>query len=146
MTHTDLFWIAGAFYGFRTIIIPHNLPEEALAAHLQKAQVEALIAEAGAVDLSAVAKANEQLSHVLWVAKIGSRHMDWNGVPDDVRDSLTVTVWHELVEEKKDLAGFEVPSWDPASPTPVLTTVWPSSSQSGEFIDYQPGVSCAHYS
>ena len=108
--------------------------------------MEALIAEAGAVDLSAVAKENKQLSHALWVAKIGSRHMDWNEVPEDVKDSLTVAVWHELVEEKKDLAGFEVPTWDPATPTPPLTTVWPSSSQTGEFIDYKPGVSCSRCS
>lgn len=111
---------------------------------MQKAQADALIAEAGAVDLSGVAKGNKQLTRVLWVAKLGSRHMDWNGVPEDVQDSLTVAVWHELVEEKQDLTGFEVPRWDPASPSPPLTTVWPSSSQVGEFIDYQPEVSCVY--
>lgn len=107
---------------------------------MQSAQAEALIAEAGAVDLSGVAKSNNQLTRVVWVAKLGSRHMDWNEVPEDVQDSLTVAVWHELVEEKQDLAGFEVPTWDPASPSPPLTTVWPSSSPVGDFIDYQPEV------
>ncbi|RMJ24396.1 hypothetical protein PHISP_04734 [Aspergillus sp. HF37] len=129
---------AGAFYGFRTIIVPHNLPPEALSAHLQKSQAEALMAEAGALDLSIVAKGNKQLSRVLWVAKLGSRHMDWNEVPENVQGSLSVAVWHELVDETRDLAGFEVPSWDPASPTPPVTTVWPSSSEGGEFIDCQP--------
>lgn len=138
--HTDLM-SAGAFYGFKTIIVPHNLPPEILSAHLQKAQAEALIAEAGALDLSLVAKGNKQLSRVVWVAKLGSRHMDWNDVPEDVQGSLSVAVWHELVDERRDLAGFEVPSWDPASPAPEVTTVWPSSSDSGEFIDYQPQVS-----
>lgn len=107
---------------------------------MQSTQAEALIAEAGAVDLSSVAKDNKQLTRVVWVAKPGSRHMDWNEVPEDVQDSLTVAVWHELVEEKQALTGFEVPKWDPASPSPPLTTVWPSSSQVGEFIDYQPEV------
>ncbi|PLB45967.1 hypothetical protein P170DRAFT_439666 [Aspergillus steynii IBT 23096] len=129
---------AGAFYGFKTIIVPHNLDPESLSALLQKSQAEALIAEAGALDLSYVANSNRQLHHVIWVAKLGSRHMDWNDVPEDVKGNLEVAVWHELVEEKKDLAGLEVPSWDPSSPTPSLTTIWPSASGPGDFVEYQP--------
>jgi hypothetical protein len=129
---------AGAFYGFKTIIIPHNLEPEVLSAHLEKSQADALIAEAGALDLSLVAKNNNQLSQVIWVAKIGSQHMDWNQVPGDVQGSLEVAVWHELVEEKKDLTGLDVPSWDPDSPAPSVTTVWPTKSQVGDFIEFQP--------
>ncbi|PWY90794.1 hypothetical protein BO70DRAFT_307047 [Aspergillus heteromorphus CBS 117.55] len=128
---------AGAFYGIKTIMIPHNLEAEALSTLLQKSGAEALIGEAGALDLSLVAKSNEQLSQVIWVAKLGSRHMDWNDVPEDVKGTLEVGVWHELVEEKKDLAGLEVPSWDPSSPASSITTVWPSKSSAGEFVEYQ---------
>ncbi|RAK98932.1 uncharacterized protein BO80DRAFT_427035 [Aspergillus ibericus CBS 121593] len=129
---------AGAFYGLKTIIIPHNLDAESLSTLLKESQAEALIAEAGALDLSLVAKGNDQLSQVIWVAKLGSRHMDWNDVPEDVKGTLEVGVWHELVEAKKDLAGLEVPTWDPSSPTPSVTTVWPSKSSAGEFVEYQP--------
>lgn len=104
-------------------------------------QADVLIAEAGALDLSVVAKGNKQLSKAIWVAKIGSRHMDWNDVPEDVKGTLSVAVWHELVDENKDLAGFEVPSWDPKEPSPGVTTVWPSSLSEGQFIDFQPEVS-----
>ncbi|KKK26706.1 hypothetical protein ARAM_001458 [Aspergillus rambellii] len=128
----------GAFYGFKIIIIPHNLDPKELSALLQKSEADALIAEAGALDLALVAKDNNQLSQVVWVAKLGSRHMDWNDVPKEVEGRLQVAVWHELVEEKKDLSGLEVPEWDPSSPTPSLTTVWPSSSHTGEFIEYGP--------
>ncbi|EAW12678.1 uncharacterized protein ACLA_011050 [Aspergillus clavatus NRRL 1] len=129
---------AGAFYNFKTTIIPHNLEPQALSILLEQAQAEVLIAEAGALDLSLVAKNNKQLSQVIWVAKIGSRHMDWNYVPEDVRGTLQVAVWHELVDEKKDLAGFNVPTWDPNSATPSVTTVWPSKSGDGDLIEYQP--------
>ncbi|GFF51432.1 putative uncharacterized protein YHR045W [Aspergillus udagawae] len=129
---------AGAFYGFKTIIIPHNLEPQVLSGHLEKSQADALIAEAGALDLSLVAKNNKQLSQVIWVAKIGSQHMDWNQVPVDVQGSLEVAVWHELVEEKKDLTGLDVPSWDPNSPAPSVTTVWPTKSQVGDLIEFQP--------
>jgi len=133
--------IAGAFYGFKVVIVPHSLEPQILSTHLQKVQAEALIAEAGALDLSTVAKGNKRLSQVIWVAKLGSRHMDWNEVPADVKDTLSVTVWHELVDEKRDLAGLEVPTYDPKSPSPGVTTVWPSSSSEGKFIDFEPEVS-----
>ncbi|KAF7587284.1 hypothetical protein BBP40_007477 [Aspergillus hancockii] len=129
---------AGAFYGFKTIIIPHNLDPKDLSTLLQKSQADVLIAEAGALDLSLVAKDNKQLSQVIWVAKLGSRHMDWNDVPGDVKGTLDVAVWHELVEGKKDLAGLDVPSWEPNSPTQSVTTVWPSATQGFDFIEYQP--------
>ncbi|KAL6239442.1 hypothetical protein BDW75DRAFT_119311 [Aspergillus navahoensis] len=124
---------AGAFYGFKIVIIPHNLPAEQLSGLLRKAQADSLIAEAGALDLTLVAKDNKQLSRVIWVAKMGSRHMDWNDTPKEVEGDLDVSVWHELVDEKKELAGLEVPEWDPSSKTPTLSTLW-----SGEFVEYGP--------
>lgn len=120
--------------------MPHNLPAETLSAHLQHVQADALIAEAGSFDVSLVTKENKQLSLVLWVAKDGNRHMDWHEVPEGAKDNLEVSVWHELVEEQKDLAGMTVPEYDPSTPAPALTTVWPSSSQAGEFIDFQSEV------
>ena len=111
-----------------------------MSAHLQSAQADALIAEAGSLDLSVIAEHNKQLSLVLWVAKYGNRHMDWHEVPTDVKGNLNVDVWHELVEEGKDLAGLEVPEYDPTTPTSAINTVWPSSSQSGKFIDFKSDV------
>ncbi|KAL4868542.1 hypothetical protein BDV12DRAFT_102441 [Aspergillus spectabilis] len=123
----------GAFYGFKIVIIPHNLGADELSGLLQKVQADSLIAEAGSLDLTLVAGKNKQLSHVVWVAKLGSRHMDWNDVPREVEGRLDVSVWHELVDEKKELAGLEIPEWDPSSPTPTLSTLW-----SGKFIEYDP--------
>lgn len=107
---------------------------------MQTAQADALIAEAGSLDLSVAAQGNKQLSHVVWVAKYGNRHMDWHGVPEGVDRDIKVDVWHELVEEKKDLAGLDLPEYDPKEQAPAINTVWPSSSQSGKFIDFQSEV------
>lgn len=138
--YLTLGYLAGAFYGFKTVIVPHNLPAETLSAHLQQAKADVLIAEAGSLDVSTVAKGNDQLELVLWVAKYGNRHMDWNALPENVKDKLKVAVWHELVEEFKELASYDVPEYDPKTETPAVSTVWPSSSQSGQFIDFQPEV------
>lgn len=132
---------AGAFYGFKVVIIPHNLPAETLAAHLQTAKADALIAEAGSLDLSTATKGNKQLTQVVWVAKYGNRHMDWHDVPAELKGSMEVEVWHELVDSKKDLSGLEIPEYDASKPTPGLSTVWPSDTLSGKFIDFEPEVS-----
>ncbi len=131
---------AGSFYDFRIVLIPHNLPAATLSSHLQNSKADALIAEAGSVDLSLVTKGNKQVSVVIWVAKYGNRHMDWHEVPKDVKGTLEVSVWHELAEEGKDLAGFDVPEYDPTTPAPAVHTIWPSDSQSGEFIDFKQEV------
>ncbi|GFF94807.1 hypothetical protein IFM61392_09456 [Aspergillus lentulus] len=34
--------------------------------------------------------------------------------------------------------GLDVPSWDPDTPAPSVTTVWPTKSQVGDFIEFQP--------
>lgn len=120
--------------------MPHNLPPETLSAHLQHTKAEALIAEAGSLDLFLVAKGNDRLSFVLWVAKDGSRHMDWHEKPENVKSGFEVAVWNELVEEHKDIAGLEVPEYEPATRAPAVSTVWPSSSQAGEFIEFQSEV------
>lgn len=66
--------------------------------------------------------------------------MDWHGVPKDAKGTLEVAVWHELAEEVKDLSGFDVPEYDPTTSTPAVHTVWPSASQSGEFIEFKQEV------
>lgn len=108
---------------------------------MQSVKADVLIAEAGSLDLSHVTDGNKQLTEVLWVAKYGNRHMDWHEVPENVKGKLNVEVWHELVEEGKDLASMDVPEYDPKTPAPAINTVWPSSSKSGEFIDFQQEVS-----
>lgn len=119
-------------------MIPHNLDPKKLGSYLEKVQAELLIAEAGAVDLTVVTSGNKQLKDVIWVAKEGSRHMDWNEVPAKLAGSVKVAVWHELVEEKKKLEDTEVPAYDPKSATPSVTALWPNTE---EFIEYKPQVS-----
>jgi hypothetical protein len=104
---------------------------------MKEAKAEFLVAEAGAVDLTVVAKGNAQLKQVIWVTKQGSRHMDWNEVPTGIGKGLGVSVWHELVEEKRVLSNTEVLPLDPKSETPSITSLWPST---GELIEYKPEV------
>ena len=141
-SNANKFWqIAGAFYGFKVILIPHNLGSEVLSTYLKKTEAEILIAVAGALDLDVVANQNKRVSHVIYVAQLGSRHMVWDQLPPGVRDDLKLTTWSGLVEERRNIAGLDVPEWDPKSPSPPLTMLNPLSPENApEFVDYQPEV------
>ncbi|KMQ47373.1 hypothetical protein A7C99_1145 [Trichophyton rubrum] len=127
---------ASAFYGFPIVIIPHNLPPQTLAGYLQETKVDVLIAEAGAVEVTTLLKMCPALRHGIWVAQEGSRHMDWNEVPEGAGSKIEVSTWHELVNEKEGSVGPEVPEWDVKSPTPSLTTLCPSKKGLGSFVEY----------
>lgn len=134
--------VAAAFYGFRPVLVPNNLPTDLLTAHLQKVQPDFFIAEAGVVELSAVTQGCPTLAHAILVAKHGSRHMDWNEVPEGSGGKVDVSVWHELVDEKKGSIGSDVPALDKESTVSPLSTFWPSTGGVGELVEYTSDVRC----
>lgn len=110
---------------------------------MQKVQADLLIAQAGALNLPTVKQGNTYLGSVIWVAKHGSRHMDWNEVPEGIGGELKVAVWHEIIQDKKSSIGSDVPPSDPKSQTPPLVSLWSTSDDSGELVEYSPSVSDA---
>ena len=133
-------FIAAAFYGFKPVLVPHNLSTEQLIAHLRQAQPAFLVAEAGSVELSPVVSACPVLSHVIWVVQHGSRHMDWNEVPEGIGGRVEVSVWHELVDEKKSSVGPDLPESEPDSSVGPLATFWSTEDGSGKLVEYTSEV------
>ncbi|WEW56072.1 hypothetical protein PRK78_001507 [Emydomyces testavorans] len=130
---------AGAFYGFKTILIPHNLPSEELSTYLQQCKADFLVAEAGAVDLDVLSKAHTALKNAVWVTKKGNEHLDWNQGPDEFDNRVKVAVWRDLLKENGDAVGSELPPSDPKVPVPSITTLWTSSTGPGAFVEYTAG-------
>lgn len=118
-------------------MIPHNLASEQLRKYLCQVKADFLIAEAGAVDLVIITVDNKQLKNIVWVAKEGSKHMDWDDVPKKLVGSVNVAVWHELVEANKSLQDTEVPAYNPKSPVPSISAFWPNTE---EFVEYENQV------
>ncbi|PGH32265.1 hypothetical protein GX50_04932 [[Emmonsia] crescens] len=131
---------AGAFYGFKIVIIPRMVPSERLGAYLALAGAELLIAEAGTLEPSALLQGAPSLRSAIWVANHGSRHMDWSQVPEGIGGGIEVAVWHELVKDKKALVGTEVPATISNTPPPPIVTFWATSADSGNFIEYSPAA------
>ena len=131
--------IAAAFYGFKAVLIPYKLTTEDFIAHLRTANADFLIAEAGTIELPPVTKSCPNLKHVVWVAKVGSQHMDWNEVPEGVGGQLEVSVWHELCEEKKSTTGTELPEVDKDSTHSPLG-IFHGESFHPKLVEYPPEV------
>lgn len=88
-------------------------------------------------------KGNTYLNSVIWVANHGSRHMDWNEVPEGIGGEVEVAVWHELVQDKKSSIGSDIPLSEPKSQAPPLVSLWTTSADSGELVEYNSSVSDA---
>lgn len=93
--------------------------------------VDGLVAAAGTLPLDDVAAQMSKLRLLTWVVESTSRHMDWNGVPSQASNRLTVNVWHDVVEEKKTSATSFLPPNTPDETPPNLITIWqPTDNQS----------------
>lgn len=123
------------------MLVPHNLETKLLIAHLSAVNPDFLVAEAGAVEVDAVVAACPSLRHIIWVAKEGNRHMDWNVVPEGTGGKVEVVVWHELVDERKTLTSTAVPAIDKESAVQPLSTFWPAAEGVGQLVEYTSEVS-----
>lgn len=133
--------VAGAFYGFKTVIIPHNLPSETLTSYLREAGADLLVAEAGAVDISVQCREDAKLQNVIWVPRDGGEHIDWSEHPDGLDVKVSVSDWRQLVLSKKGTVGSELPASGPDVLVHPLTTVWSTTAASrGTFVEYTQGV------
>jgi hypothetical protein len=74
--------------------------------------------------LAEVIKGYPGLQHIIWVVKEGSRHMDWNEVPEGFGGKVEVGVWHDIVEEKKGAIGSALPDNAVGEPQQGLVTIW----------------------
>jgi hypothetical protein len=133
---------ASAFYDFQAVLVPHGLSPEVLISYLQKSEADVLIAEAGALELSSMVENVPSLTHIIWVAKHGNRHMDWNEVPEGIGGKIEVTTWHDLVEEHKSYISMELPSSEKGSSINPLITFWPPrTGEVGDIVELTSGVS-----
>lgn len=93
------------------------------------------------MDLSVLLKGASSLKHAIWVAKEGSRHMDWTQLPDGIGSAIEVAEWHETVEDRKAPIFSSLPDTDPKIPPRPLVAFWPNLAGNGNFVEYSSGVS-----
>ena len=105
-----------------------------------------LIAGAGTIPLADVVHSCPQLKHVIWVVQPSNRHIDWNEVPEGFGGKVGVSVWHEMIEEKRSSIGGDLP-YDVDRPEDSfrLVTIWQrEGDEVGDVVEYTQAVSIPH--
>ncbi|KAI9822632.1 MAG: hypothetical protein M1827_000351 [Pycnora praestabilis] len=128
---------AAPFYGIKSILLPYNQSSKTLVHFLQQTKPDFLIAAAGALPLEEVLRGYPGLKQIMWVVKQGSRHMDWNEVPEGIGGKFGVSVWHEIVEERKSNAGSGLPANVQGEQIENLVTVCQNKkNDTGELVEF----------
>ena len=105
---------------------------------MKEAGVDALIASAGSLPLEELCNNVPGLKQVVWVVQKTSRHMDWAGTPEAAQGKLSVSVWHDVVQEHKT-ASWDLPQ-DEHEP-PSLVQIWLSKNGPPEVTRFTQKVS-----
>jgi hypothetical protein len=74
--------------------------------------------------LDDLTKAVQKLKLLTWVVESTSKHMDWNGIPDHAQGRLSVSVWHDVVEDNKATATTQLPGNEGLSKAADVVLVW----------------------
>lgn len=131
---------AGAFYGFSPILFPYHQEPDTTKGLLGGTEFDTLIAEAGSVSVETLLSINKSIRRIIWVTKEGSKHLDWNEVPEGIGGKIDVSTWHELVEEKKNTVSPDVPPLDAANEPSSIYAFWPDKDGKHGLIEYTQKV------
>lgn len=101
---------ACAFYNLTAIVLPFEQPEDDVISMLRRSGADTVITAPGSFPFDLVAKHHPNLRQLIWIVDEGSRHMDWNEVPEGTGSSVNVSTWHEIIGDSPAAAGRELPA------------------------------------
>ncbi|KAG6246522.1 hypothetical protein E4U23_004550 [Claviceps purpurea] len=129
---------ACSFYpNLTTVILPFNVTEPELINILRRSAVDTVVTASGSFPFDSVVKAYSLIRQLIWVVDDGSRHMDWNDIPEGTGGSVNVTTWQDLVNETPDSTLTELPPVDKDQVPQDIVTFWQDkASNIGEMVRF----------
>ncbi|KAJ4417628.1 hypothetical protein N0V85_001791 [Neurospora sp. IMI 360204] len=115
---------ACAFYNLTAVILPFEQPEEDVISMLRRFGADTVITAPGSFPFDLVAKHYPNLRQLIWIVDEGSRHMDWNEVPEGTGSSVNVSTWHEIIGDSPAAAGRELPPLEGQKEPSDVTLFW----------------------
>ncbi|KID84257.1 acetyl-CoA synthetase-like protein [Metarhizium guizhouense ARSEF 977] len=118
--------LACSFYpNLTAVLIPFDVSESELISMLRRSAVDTVVTATGSFPLDAVVNAYPSLRQLIWVVDEGSRHMDWNDVPEGMGSAVNVTTWQDLLNDTPAAAGTELPASEDSTGAPGdIVTFW----------------------
>ncbi len=125
---------ACAFYNMTAVILPFDQPDEAVVSMVRRSGADTVVTATGSFPFDAVVKSYPALRQLIWVVDEGSRHMDWNEVPQGTGSSVTVNTWQDIISESPVDAGKELPALERQPPPLDVTIFWQAKKGQQEDI------------
>jgi hypothetical protein len=123
---------ACAFYDLTAILLPYDKPLNTIISQLQQAKADTVIAAVGSFPFDVITRSYPALKQLIWVVDEGSKHMDWNEVPEGTGGAVNVSTWQQIMQDQDPTAGAELPVVDRTAKLKSVLAFWPS----GELVEY----------
>lgn len=117
---------ACAFYDLSPILLPYAQTSTKVIPYLKETEADTIIAAVGSLSFDAVLQGCPKLRHVIWVNDEGSKHLDWNEVPQGTGGSITVSTWQDVLSDVPILGDLLLPAPDKQSKTQPVVAIWPN--------------------
>ncbi|AEO56440.1 hypothetical protein MYCTH_2301401 [Thermothelomyces thermophilus ATCC 42464] len=128
---------ACAFYNLTAVILPFDEPADAVLSMLRRSAADTVVTAPGSFPFDAVAKSYPSLRQLIWVVDEGSKHLDWNEIPQGTGGSVSVSTWQEIVNDGSVDAGKELPPLEGQKEPRDITVFWkPRPGQQEEMVRF----------
>ncbi|EFX02672.1 AMP-dependent synthetase/ligase [Grosmannia clavigera kw1407] len=115
---------ACSFYNMTAILLPFDQTDEALVSMLRRSAADTVITAPGCFPFANVAKSYPALRQLIWVVDEGSKHLDWNEVPEGVGGRVNVSTWQDVVGDAAPSAGLSLPPLEEQSAARDISIFW----------------------
>ncbi|KAK0739772.1 hypothetical protein B0T21DRAFT_382730 [Apiosordaria backusii] len=131
---------ACAFYNLTAIILPFNQPDDAVISMLRRSAADTVVTAPGSFSFDIVVKNYPSLRQLVWVVDEGSKHMDWNEVPQGTGGKVNVATWQDIINDFPADAGKALPPLENQPEPKDITIFWQQASgQQEEMVKFTPG-------
>ncbi|KAL2152054.1 hypothetical protein VTH82DRAFT_5238 [Thermothelomyces myriococcoides] len=118
---------ACAFYNMTAIILPFDdEPTDSVISMLRRSAADTVVTAPGSFPFDLVVKSYPALRQLIWVVDEGSKHLDWNEIPQGTGSSVNVSTWQEIVTDGPADAGKELPPLEGQREPRDITVFWKS--------------------
>ncbi|KAK3325401.1 hypothetical protein B0H66DRAFT_573412 [Apodospora peruviana] len=117
---------ACAFYNMTAIILPFDQPDDAVISMLRRSAADTVVTAPGSFPFDIVVKNYPSLRQLVWVVDEGSKHMDWNEVPQGTGGSVNVSTWQDIITDSPVDAGKVLPPLEGQKEPRDVTIFWQS--------------------
>jgi acyl-CoA synthetase (AMP-forming)/AMP-acid ligase II len=115
---------ACAFYDLTAVILPFDEPTDAIISMLRRSAADTVVTAPGSFPFDVVVSSYPALRQLIWVVDEGSKHMDWNEVPQGTGSSVNVSTWQDIINDSPVDAGKQLPLLEGQKAPRDVTVFW----------------------